>query len=168
MAARSMMLLSLVMATAALAVGCGGGDDDASGSPNTSAVPTPSKAEYIKQASAACKRERADMASEITAYLRAQRGKGETRAELYSGLAQFVVLPTIEAEMFRMRELGVPPEEEPSIDAMLGAQETAINRVATSNNITSIAAIRRRFRQADRQYELFGLLACAAGPKRES
>lgn len=164
MVARTLLLLGFAIAIAAPVVGCGGGSDDA-GDASAADPSLPTKEEFVKQASAACKKERVGEGERISTYLAQHRS--ESRAERYEGLAHFVLLPTIEAQLFRLEELSPPAGEAERIDAMLDAEVFATDRVATAKRIVSKAAVYREFAEVSKQFQAYGLPACANAPKHQ-
>jgi hypothetical protein len=159
-------LLGLAIAVAAVALGCGGGSGGSSSSSSAAGSPTIGKAEFIKRASAACREQRADLAERASRYLGGRASKGESPALVY-GLVHFVVLPTIETEITKIRRLPQPAGEEPGVEAMLAAEDLATDKVATMRRIPSMAAIYSRFGEAEQQFRAFGLPACANGPHHQ-
>lgn len=143
------------MAVALFVTSCGdGGDDD------TSTVSTLSRAEFIKQANRACREERAGLMKEVSEFER-NRSPGKTRP--YSDAVHFIYLPIMEAQIWRIGELGTPPRGDAGrIEAMLDAEKFAIDELATTPRVPSIAAAEREFVEADKLFRAYGLHSCAA------
>lgn len=147
------MLLAVVMSIAMLAVGCGGsGGDHPGGSLFT-------KVEFIRQANAACERERAGLMERISDFERRRPSPPLPGADM----VHLVYLPTIERQVWRIEELGVPRGETGPIEAMLDAEGLAIDAVAVIPKVLSIAATERYFATADRLFRAYGLPFCATG-----
>jgi len=155
-----MTLLGLAIAVVAVAAGCGGSDSSAESAP--ASAQNVSRAEFLKQASAACREQRADVKERADRYLAFH--KHEPNAERLYGFVHFILLPTIEAETTRVRHLPHPAEEETEISATLSSTELATDKVATLAKIRSLKEVYARFGEAEAQYRALGLLACANGP----
>lgn len=147
----------VAICAAALASGCGGGDgDDATATAAT-------KAEYLKQANAACRRERAGLKQRIAEFRRLR--EGDEPREVFNGeLARNVLLPTIENEMEAIRALRAPPGEDGRIDHLLSLEELALTNVVYMERVSSIAAVKREFADSARRLSAYGLPDCANGP----
>lgn len=151
MGARPRILLTLATAIA-LVGGCGGGGEDDAG-------PTkPTKAEFIKQANAACEEERAGLMKRVADF---ERNRSGGRPEPGADMVHFVYLPTMEAQVFRIEELGVPRGESIRIDMMLDASRFAIDAVAVKPRVPSMEAAERHFAEADKLFLEYGLDSCA-------
>jgi hypothetical protein len=164
MGARAIILLATSAACLATVLGsCG----DSTSTPESSLATSQeiSKAEFIAQAGAACRSERADLKIRSARY-RAEH-RGEPRSEALTGFVQFVMLPTIEAEATRILHLPPPAREESAIKAILSAVDLGTDRVATMEHITSLDPVYSSFGEAEAQLKAFGLLACATGPHHQ-
>jgi hypothetical protein len=164
LAAQTKMVLALAMAVALPVAGCGGGADDSSGA---TGAPRLSKPEYIKRVGAMCRREEASLPKETSEFVARERRRGKPPALVNGEWAHSVLVAMVERQIYKMERLPSPPEEEPAVDAMLNAQRLAIDNVVGRARFPSMAAVHRYFLDADYQYEAFGLLACANGPKRQ-
>lgn len=142
----------VVALLAALLAGCGGEDDPADASPL-------SKAEFIEQGNKLCERERKGMEGEVARFMRIWQ-RADTREELNADLAHNVLLPTLESEMEALRSLRVPPAEEEEIDEILYAAQLPLDKLVFVQEIASRKAIERRFAEAARTFDEYGLDAC--------
>jgi hypothetical protein len=135
--------------------GCGGGDSGESSQ-------YISKAEFIKQAGAACREQRADLKQRAARYLSAHRT--DAPSEKLDGFVRFILLPTIEAETTRVRHVPHPPLEDTEISAALSATELAVRKVVTRRMIPSLEAVYASFGESEAQFRALGLTVCANGP----
>jgi hypothetical protein len=163
------MLLLTAMAIAAAVAGCGGSDDgtsSASGGP-TIATSSLSKEEFIKQAGAACQKERKNILEESLAYLQKhEKSKKPSRAEeteLFADMTRAVVVPTIEKEIAAIRKLGAPSGDEDEIATFVNAEEDAAGEVAKLKQIVSRFQMERYLAPSAKLARAYGLSACANG-----
>lgn len=160
LSAQSMKLLGGALAISLVigAGGCGDSGDSASDSSVAEDV-RPSRAEFVKQANAACQRERAGLA-ERTSEFEKQQASLETKPVPGADAVHLVYLPTMEAQIWRIEELGVPHGEAASIDELLDAERSAVDTVAVKTTVPSIVTAERHFAEADKLFQAYGLTAC--------
>lgn len=154
-----MPILLAVAASAALVVaGCGGGDEASSAS-------TLSKAEFVKRANAVCRKERAGLAGRIAEF---EQRRGGKKPRPYADAVHFVVLPTIESEIWKIESIGTPVGEKERIRVLLAAERSALDSVAVKPRVPSIEAARQPFDRSGRMFRAYGLSSCANGdpPRR--
>lgn len=151
MKARQVFFLS-VLAIAILA-GCGGD--------STSSL---DKAEFIKQASAACARERKPLVNEAAAYLEKPAVEKQPNSTALANMSKAVVVPIIEAEIAAVRQLGAPEGDEEEVEAMLAAQQAGVEEVSGLQQAKSMEEVEAHFREATKLYEAYGFEACTNGP----
>jgi hypothetical protein len=142
-------------------VGCGGGDADTS----TSTTAPLSKAQFLKQANAACAKERAGLAQRVAKYERLRGGREPAPG---ADMVHFIFLPTIEAQILRIEEIGVPRGQAGQVGAILDAERRSVDSVAVIQRVPSIAKAVRQFAEADKLLRAYGLDACANGSGRGS
>jgi hypothetical protein len=152
--ARATGLLVFVLLTAFAAAGCGGDSGSASSSPPIS------RAEFAKQANAACREEKSSLSERIAGFK--LRIAGE-KPRPYADLVHFVFLPMVEREVSDIEAVDWPKKDAEGIDAMRDGVRTAIDAVAVMPRVPSIAAARRHFIQADKQLRAYGLFSCVVG-----
>ncbi len=165
---RAAGLLAFVLLMAMVATGCGGSGDDsnASSAPSTSGVETIrklttiSKAEFVKQGNAACRKVRSELPKQIADFERSRAGK---KPRTYADAAHFVLIPAYEAEVWGVEKLGAPPGDEERIDKMLAAERTAIGSIAVMPRVPSIKGAERHFTDAEKQFRAYGLTDCTKG-----
>lgn len=151
-----MIAVGVLVATLAA---CGGGDGEDGGPDSVVAI---GRAEFVKQANAACRSQRDGLMKRVADF---ERRRGGKRPEPYGDVVHFVLLPTIEEEVRRAEEIDPPPEEEERVDAMFFAQRVAVDKVAVMPRVPSLKAAERHFAEAGGMLRAYGLTACAHGPR---
>jgi hypothetical protein len=154
---RPTILLAIAISIAIVALGCGGGSDQAS------TTSPPSKAEFVKQANAACERARAGLGKRVSDFERQRAGR---KPEPGADMVHFIYLPTMEAQIFMIEELGVPRGEEKWIDALLDAERFGVDAVAVKPRVPSMAAAEREFAKADNLFLAYGLDSCVTDSRK--
>lgn len=149
----------VVAALGILAAGCGEGD----GAEGESAEPL-TRSEFVRQANAICRQERADVDQEVEAFLDLPVSTGKPQPVLRADLAHSVLLPTLEVEIARIYTLDWPTADEKQIDAMLSAERLAIDNVAVQERLASAAQRDRYFDESAELMREYGLRACAGLP----
>lgn len=184
MNARLTMLLTIaVLATAALA-SCGDDESISGGGPGTttaggeSADATQngtsggessveasalSKDEYLERASAACNKERETFLLEVGEFMKRNRSKAKSEAALFTPMIKQVYLPKIEAEITAVRALGAPEGDEAEIEAILVAQQSAVDEVRGAKQLQNFDEIYPYFAEANQMYRDYGFKACTNG-----
>jgi hypothetical protein len=158
MTARSALLPAALLAV--VLIGCGGGDGDDGASGATAKGSPLTRAEFVRQANAACAKERAGLRQRVAQFERRRAGRPPTPG---ADMVHFIFLPTIERQIFRMEELDLPPSEVPRVDALLDAQRFGVDAVAVIPRVPSIAAAAKHFHKADRLLHAYGLDSCVIG-----
>jgi hypothetical protein len=165
MAFRSKRLLVTALSIAGVvAAGCGGGGDAATGTAastatsNPTTVKTPTKAEFLAQANAACRKVRTGLAQRVARF---ERGGEGGKTEPLADAVHFVFLPTIEAQVFEIEKLGAPAGQAEQINHLLDAERDAIDRVAVKPRVASVAIAEKQFGEPNRLFKAYGLSACA-------
>lgn len=156
-------VLSATVAIVVLAGGCGsGGDSGANAGADGAGVTTSSlsKTTYVKKASAACKEERKGLVQEASSYLGKHEKQGEPEAIAIANMAKAIVVPTIEAEIEAIRELGAPAGDEEEIEEILTALETGVDEVKQLDKAQSIETVLDRFGTANVKLRSYGFTAC--------
>jgi hypothetical protein len=117
---RTIASLATAMVIAVVAVGCGGGSDNA----------FLSKAEYIKQADLVCGRIQRQIETEFGDFI-ADLGNKEPASQQASEAAQSIVaneiyIPRKEQELEGLKELRAPRGDEARVEKIIGALEDGI------------------------------------------
>jgi hypothetical protein len=152
--ARAARLLATSFAITMIVGGCGGGG-----------ASSPSRAEFVKKANAACEKEHRGSLQRITAYLRRHGSEGKPAPELYAGMVRAVILPTIRAETKAIDALEAPAADAKRIEAFLAAQRAALAEVATVQRVASLEDVEDHFNKASDEMRTYGLMACANSPE---
>lgn len=158
---KTMSMAAVVVAgIAAIATGCGGGGDPASGSGSGNTVTAPpSKAAFVKEANAACSHARAGLATKEAEF---ERRRGGRKPRPGADMVHFVYLPTMESQIWRIEELGVPHGEERRVEELLYTEQHAIDSVAVMQ-FASQPLAERHFAKADKLFRAYGLGSCTTG-----
>jgi hypothetical protein len=144
------------MSIATTTAGCGGDSEDASGNSRIT------KAEFVEQANEACERERAGLMQRVSEFERRRPDKPLPGADA----VHLVYLPTMEAQIWRIEELGIPRGEAGHIDAALDAGRFAVDAVAVKPRVPSIATAESHFAEADKLLRAYGLKSCVTDGSR--
>jgi hypothetical protein len=113
------------LAAAVLVAGCGSGD----GETESTAVTTSSlsKAQFIKQAEAACDKSNKDMLEAMRDY--GDEHEGESSPAAIAVGIKKVVPPVLESRVEEIRALGAPSGDEAQVEAYLQALEDSIRQI---------------------------------------
>jgi hypothetical protein len=128
--------------------GCGGGDDTTS----------LTKAEFTKQANAACKehtKEREKLFKEVSATI----DPSEVTRKDQEMLISDVLLPPYEKDIENIQSLGAPEGDEQQVEDIVKAMENSVKNVEAK----PLVALRNstQFAEADELAKKYGLEACA-------
>jgi hypothetical protein len=149
--------LLLVGASAIAVSGCG-----AEGSSNVPSAPVTTsslgKAQYLERAKALCARNRKKREAATAAY--GEKHENRPVAQRLEGAFQDVVVPSMEAHLAELRELGAPRGDEDAVEAIIVANEDWIDAVK-QKGILAQGAVNRLFNRAAKLAIEYGLRACA-------
>jgi hypothetical protein len=126
-----------------------------------------SKKEFLKRAEAACEKQRESLVEEASNFINKRIGKGDTEADelaLIGPMAKAVMVPTIEAEIAAVRKLGAPAGDEEQIEALLEAQQEAVEEVKELKSANSLEDVEKHFANATEMYAEYGFGACTNSP----
>ena len=160
------MLLVFATSIAAIAAGCG--DDDSSGADGGSSAPgvtvttsSLTKAQFVKKAGEICSNERQDIPEQITLY-QEKNPPGDKSPEVFQAEGvQAVILPVLEAEIAKIRDLGAPAGDEDQVEEILSGQQEAIDKVASMKKIPPVEdGWERHFDSTNKLMVAYGLDAC--------
>jgi hypothetical protein len=150
------MMLVAGVAIVALASGCGNDEDSSSasnsGEGGSSAL---SKAAYVRQANAACLKERGKSFEDAVPPQEVRRVEdlGTKRA------IRALILLIIEAENANLRRLGPSENGEEEFEAMMSSLENALDEAREEKN-KSFDEVEDYFREANRKLRDYGLDKC--------
>lgn len=154
--------LLIVASIATIGSGCGGSSGDSLNSDSKSDAAAPlTKAQFLEHANAACAEERAGLKQRLAKYERLSAGRKPAPG---ADMVHLVFLPTIEAQIFRLEELGAPPGQAVQVDTLLDTERRAVDTVAVIPRVPSIAKAVQHFSEADKLFRAYGLGACANEP----
>jgi hypothetical protein len=159
---------AMLVGAAALAApmaGCGGGEE----SPATAGdgAEGPTKAQYVKRATAICEKHRAQIAGELAPIgARLRQGKAVDRAEIEEAM-EGTILPAFRSEYEELRRLRPPRGEEDFLDLLLSKFSRALE-----NGEESLARFFRiklsaysEFAEGSLMTQEFGIRGCGS-PRR--
>lgn len=157
--------MAVAMAIVLVAVGCGssgGGEgDSASGSGSAEAVSSsPEQAEFVKQANAACLKEREDTLTQVGVYKNKYSSEGLSEEALTRKAIKTAILQTLEEEINALQELQPPEGDEEKVEAMLAAQQATFEEAKKQQAKLSTAAIEASFADSDEDLRAYGLTSC--------
>jgi hypothetical protein len=162
MGARILTLLAGGLLSVLLVAGCGGGSSDGAGEGTTSSL---SKAEFVKQADAACVKRQEEARGEFIAYGERVSKSGETTAEKeahVATVAETIVMPELQQEIEDIRALGAPKGKEGEVEALLVALEEGVDK-ARAHPKRSIVESAKLLEPAGELARNLGLKICGTG-----
>lgn len=185
MARKLLKALATVAAVSVVAGGCGGGDGTDSSAPvngggeknigssnggsegearggNAEGVTTSSldREEFIRQASARCHQAKKGLLQKAAKYVKEHSSEEVPEAVLTANGVSEVVMPVVEAQIEAVRQLGAPAGDEDEIEAMLSAQEDAVETVREQERLDPVKGPAEFFEDSNKAYEEYGLRAC--------
>jgi hypothetical protein len=125
--------LAGVVAIAVIATGCGGGGDTSSSSGSADSgggSDNPTKAEFISQGDAICKKGNSDIQTEAKSYAK-ENGinlKKKPTKEQLDEISENVVVPSLRNQLEALKELGIPSEGEEVVEELLESLEEGIEK----------------------------------------
>jgi hypothetical protein len=124
-----MPLLLCALTAAVIVAGCGGGDGE---------EPVPiSRSSFIKRGSAICVATRRGIRSDFETFTKGKGGREIERAEKANELTpeeaaeqvgEEIIVPAMRQELEEFRTLGVPPEDDDKVTALLEAFEEGVEK----------------------------------------
>ena len=117
---RASLALAALVALAAIVAGCGSDDSE-----TTSSL---TKAEFIKQADAICKKENAKIATEFKSFAK-ENGiplDKEPNPEQGEELVEEILIPNVKSQAEAIRDLGAPSGEEEKVTELLESLDEGI------------------------------------------
>lgn len=156
---RTIIVLAAALAAVLVVAGCGGDDEDSAAVTVTTSSLT--KAQFVAQAVAICESERKKLPQKTQAFTTQNPAVDTTTPEGYTEGVKAVIVPTVEAEIVKISDLGSPENEEERVMAMLTAQQEAVEEVAEGDVFGSSNEFAARFTPATKQLNDYGLERCA-------
>jgi malonyl CoA-acyl carrier protein transacylase len=148
---RTFAILMGVLAVAAIAAGCGGGDSSAE---------SLTKAEFVKKANAICARLSGESQAELLAYIN-KNVKGSGNKALTKGqeeeLVESLVVPSVNKQIEELDALGAPEGDEEQIDAFIEELESTVEEAEEE---TVGFTEERPFAEAEKLAREYGISEC--------
>jgi hypothetical protein len=146
---KAMFAVALAVAVVA-AAGCGGSDDDDSTGPETSDL---TKQEWIAQADQICVEGDKDIGRQAGEFFDGKPTPAES-----TQFSHEVVLPSIQAQVDQIRELGAPEGDEEQVEAMLDAVDEGLAKAETDGSALQEGALD----EGTALVQAYGATACGA------
>jgi hypothetical protein len=131
------------------AAGCGGGDDDKS----------LSRAEYLKQGNAICKKGNA----EIDAAGRKVANGGRPTPAQIKAFATGTLIPNVEAQIKDLRALKAPKEDADKFSALYDEADAALERIKGNPALVAADGPADPFFAVNKKASAYGLTECGSG-----
>ncbi|HEX5930109.1 MAG TPA: hypothetical protein VFY48_12040 [Solirubrobacterales bacterium] len=136
-----------VLALAGVAAGCGGGDDSDS----------LTKAEFVKQASDVCLKVNKETQKNLEAAVQAQEGVPPSK-QSEEQLVNNIVIPALEKQSEKLKELGAPEGDEDQIAAITDELDKVAKEA--EENPVGVASQSDPFLKVDQMMKDYELEAC--------
>lgn len=177
------VLILIAAIVAIVVVGCGGGESsndtqssggsgassgsassgEGSGEASGGTVTTSSlsKAQFVKQADALCKRNREERFEATAAY--GEENPSQSEEEAITTSLKEVYVPTMETRLAELRQLGAPQGDEGQIEAILQAYERQLDAIEQLKGAAATPTLDRESLRAEALARKYGLTECAEG-----
>jgi hypothetical protein len=146
---QAITLFAAALAVAMVVTGCGGGDS------STASI---TKAKFIKQADAACKKGEEEIQKNFAVYVKKHKVEKPTEDD-YAELIEVVLLPSAEQEIDDIRALGAPSGDEDQVEALLEAREASLEKAQAEPKLV-IQNSKKIFGEASQMADEYGLKDC--------
>lgn len=157
------MLVGVALSALLVAAGCGGGDDSATGSSGDVTVETGSlsKAEFVKQASAICKKTQENFTGEAAAFVTKTNKEPPKPTETgpEEKLVETILIPNFESQVEEISELGAPSGDEEEVTAFLDSLQAVLDEA--SEDPQAFIETEGSFGRAPKLAQKYGLTGCA-------
>lgn len=152
---RKFFALFAVLAIAAIAAGCGSSDDNDS----TASL---SKAEFVKQGNAICRKGNAQIESGFEEFAEKHHLKKNQKPskEVLEEATETVVIPKVKAQVEGIRALGTPEGDEGEVDEILSGAEEGIEE-AEEDPAAFAESESPKFKEVNKKARAYGLTVCA-------
>jgi len=142
-----------VVGVAVIAAGCGGGGD--------SSTVSITKAQFVKQADAACKKGEERIQADFQAYIEGhKKNLSNPTEDDFAEVVETVVAPDVEQEVSEIRALGVPSGDEDKIEAILDSVEEG-REEAEADPKNAVQTTPASLEKAKKLAKEYGLKVCA-------
>jgi hypothetical protein len=151
-----LVVFAALTGTMLLASGCGSSDESADNGGVTVEAGSLSKAEFIKQVEAICRKDRKRFEAKLAQLSREKRGKPSTEAGV---LVDRAVRPVYEREVDEISSLGAPKRDADDVAAILSTMQRTLEDAGDdpSRFVTGV-----QFSAPAKLAERYGLDGCAA------
>jgi hypothetical protein len=139
-----------VLGLALAATGCGGGGDD-----------SPSKAEFIKQADAICKKAHDRFQKKFEAFQFSQGTNVRPTEAQLERFAETTLVPGVQGEIDDVGNLEQPSGDEDQIDAILEAEQTGVDKVKANPAILSPSVKDDPLAKGQQLAKAYGMKECS-------
>ncbi len=156
MGIRVVALITGLLAAALIWAGCGGGGD--STEVTASSI---SKADFVKEADAACKKGEEAVQADFKTFLKENKNIQNPTETDYAGLVETVLVSNIEQEVEDIRALGAPSGDVDEVEAMLVAREEGIEE-AEAQPKKAVQGNPAGFTKAGKLAQEYGLKVCGS------
>lgn len=143
-------ILCLLAALSLLFAGCGGGDDE-----TTSSL---TRAQFIKQGNAICKKAEEEKGKAIRALLAKVKPNQQFSQERKEQLVLTVILPPYEQMTEDLKGLGAPEGDEEKVEAIIKEMEKAAKETKADPSVAVTSV--REFEEANKLATKYGLTSC--------
>jgi hypothetical protein len=149
-------VFAAVLAAVVVMAGCGSGG----GSDTAVAESSISKAQYVKQAEAVCKKGNEELEADFAAFVREKEDVKTPHESDYVELFEKVLEPNISTEIEELHELDVPQGDASKVEAILSAREESLT-IAEAEPKEVIENSKKVFGKASSLADEYGLKDCA-------
>lgn len=156
MGIRAIAPIACVLGVALVWAGCGSSSDSNS-EVTASSI---SKAQFIKEADAACKKGEEEIQEDFKAFAAENASVKNPTEEQFSELIDAVLVANIEREVEDIRALGAPKGDEQEVEAILVAREEGIEE-AEAQPKRAVQGNMAGFEKADKLAKEYGFGSCA-------
>ncbi len=159
MSKRALTAALAAVTLAAAVAGCGGGGED----------PSPTKAQFIKQADAVCSSGRKQVETEFASYLKKNDIKeigesGESADETKAHeleVIETIAIPALREQTQELKDLGTPKSDGAEAEAFVDATEEEIDEVE-DDPLTLFSSSEKVFAKSDKLASSFGFKVCGS------
>jgi hypothetical protein len=160
-------LLAVLLFSTSVAVAAGCGSDGGSTTANVPSsepvsVETSSltKTEFVKQAEAVCRRERAKMGKELQALTNSLGGTPSQKVTVNKAMDP-ILIPGVEAHVQQIRALGAPSGDEQQVEQLLAAMQEGVKTAEDESSLKDFIQFTRFFHHFDQLAEKYGVGGCS-------
>jgi hypothetical protein len=122
-----------------------------------------SKAAFIRQAGAICRQKGEETLRELDTYVEKHGSEGLSEEVVLANALRAVVLPATEAEISAVSKLGAPAGDKEEVEALLAAQQEAVDEVRELKELKSLGEAAEHFEDATNGFKEYGAGLAACG-----